>query len=108
MKKTLFIIFAFVAIISANGQTKENRPKFNLDFEQVRNNLPRAWNNFGNSGYTLFIDSINAQNGKYSSVIEYKGGTPGYKAWSFTLPNNYEGKEITLSGYIKTENVTEG
>ena len=31
-----------------------------------------------------------------------------FKAWSFTIPNSYAGKKITLVGYVKTENVTEG
>ena len=48
------------------------------------------------------------QNGKYAASIEFKEGKPTFKAWSFKIPNNYAGKEITLTGYIRTENVTDG
>ncbi|MBK6986051.1 MAG: hypothetical protein IPH32_15485 [Bacteroidetes bacterium] len=46
---------------------------------------------------------------KIFAVIELNKGTKSdYKAWEFKIPNNYAGKKITLSGYIKTENVTDG
>lgn len=35
-------------------------------------------------------------------------GTEGFRAIMYTLPNNYAGRKITLSGYLKTENVTDG
>lgn len=58
---------------------------------------------------TLSLDSTHAKSEKYCAVIELNKGTKSdYKAWEFKIPNNYAGKKITLSGYIKTENVTDG
>jgi len=48
------------------------------------------------------------KSGKYSATIEFKQGDPSFRAWAFTIPGNYAGKKITLTGYIKTENVTDG
>ena len=41
-------------------------------------------------------------------VINFTGNTVDDQRIEFALPDNYNGKKITLSGYIKTENVTDG
>ncbi|MEU2027467.1 hypothetical protein ABZ787_00500, partial [Micrococcus luteus] len=48
------------------------------------------------------------KSGKFSAAIENTGSKKNFGALSITLPANYEGKSIRLSGFIKTENVTEG
>jgi hypothetical protein len=58
--------------------------------------------------YLVALDSTEVKSGKYSASIEYKEGTADFNAWGFNLPGNYAGKKITLSGYIKTSNVTDG
>jgi hypothetical protein len=59
--------------------------------------------------YIIYLDSVNPHSGKYSAVIEFKEeGSSGFSAVSVVLPDNYEGEQITLSGYIKTENVKDG
>ena len=108
MKNTSFTGLILLATILANCQMTEIKTRFNLDFEQTGNNIPIGWENFGSSAYAIYLDSTNVQNGKYSSVIEFGGNTSDFKAWAYTLPANYDGKNITLSGYIKTENVTNG
>ncbi len=108
MKKTFFaFLLPFLAIIS-NCQTRETSSKFNLDFEIIEHGLPTGWSNFGSPDYMIAIDSTNVKSGKYSASIEFKDGNQDFKAWGFTLPDNYEGKKITLAGYIKTENITDG
>lgn len=70
--------------------------------------LGHGWDNFGSGLYQISLDSAIVESGKYSVCIESGQGGSGYKALGFTLPENYKGKKITLSGYIKTENVSEG
>lgn len=63
----------------------------------------------GNKNYILGVDSTVVRNGKYSGTIEHKAGTKtNFEALSYYIPWDYEGKKITLSGYVKTENVTNG
>ncbi len=105
MKKTFFTILTLAIGLTTFCQTSE---KFNFDLEIIDNGKPTGWDNFGSTNYVIALDSINKKNGKYSATIEFKDGAPDFKAWAFTLPDNYSGKRITLTGYIKTENVTDG
>lgn len=108
MKKlTLSVIIILLFLNLGCAQTSEIH-KLNLDFEQVENNYPSKWENFGSKDYKIYMDSVNAQNGKNSVVIESQGNKSDFKALAINLPNNYNGKFIRLSGYIKTENVTDG
>ncbi len=69
---------------------------------------PSYWANFGSADYKISIDSADAKSGKYSAVIESMNAEPNFKALAFNLPKNYKGTSIRLTGYIKTENVTDG
>ena len=108
MKKlsiSIFITFLFSVI----GYTQNSKiQKLNLDFEQNEKGYPTKWENFGNNNYKIYIDSVNVKNGKFSAVIENTENKSDFKALAINLPNNYSGEFIRLSGYIKTENVTEG
>jgi C-terminal processing protease CtpA/Prc len=108
MKKSILTLLILFISITTYCQNKETISKFNFDFENAEKGSPAGWNNFGSPNYILALDSINIKSGKYSATIEYKEGNPDFKAWAFTIPGNYAGKKITLSGYIKTENVTDG
>lgn len=109
MKKTfLTFISTFIAIISYS-QFLDRALKFNFDFEMIEKGIPKDWNPFGNSSnYLISIDTTIVKSGKRAASIEFKEGNPEFKALAFTLPDNYTGKKITLTGYIKTENVTDG
>ena len=108
MKKlTLSVIITLFFLNLGCAQTSEIH-KLNLDFEQVENNYPTKWENFGSKDYKIYVDSVNAQKGKISAVIENQGDKSDFKALAINLPNNYNGKFIRLSGYVKTENVTDG
>ncbi|MCX6230231.1 MAG: S41 family peptidase [Bacteroidetes bacterium] len=100
----LLLFFAFTSY----SQTKQTNSILNLNFEVTENGKPIGWKDFGNSDYKFALDSINVKNGKYAVTIEFNGEIPKRKAVSYILPNNYDGKKITLSGFIKTENVTAG
>jgi C-terminal processing protease CtpA/Prc len=105
MKKIILTFLTLVIGLTSFSQTKE---KYNLDFEITDNGKLKDWNNFGSSNYAIALDSINKKSGKYSATIEFREGNPDFKALAFTIPDNYAGNKITLTGYIKTENVTDG
>lgn len=106
MKK---IILLFIVLLPLIGFTQSSEiQKLNLDFEQGENGYPINWENFGSSDYRIYLDSANAKNGIFSTVIESTGNKPDFKALAINLPNNYKGKSIRLSGYVKTENVADG
>ncbi|MEB2778633.1 S41 family peptidase [Algoriphagus sp. D3-2-R+10] len=108
MKKSILTFLYLVFATAAYCQTKETDSKLNFGFENALIEQPVGWENFGSSEYIISLDSITTKSGKYAASIEFNEGNPEFKAWSFTLPDNYAGKKITLTGYIKTENVTDG
>ncbi len=108
MKKSFFLLFSLFLVIISCSQTKQASSKLNFDFEQVKDSHPVNWNEFGNQNYIIALDSTEVRSGKYSVSIEFKDDKPDFKAWGYTIPDNYAGKNITLTGYIKTENVTDG
>ncbi|WP_143885146.1 S41 family peptidase [Chryseobacterium binzhouense] len=79
----------------------------NLNFEKFENNFPSQWETFGDGSATISSDYKEKQEGKTSVVFHAEEGSE-FKALMYTLPENYKGKKITLSGYIKTENITDG
>ncbi|MCX6282698.1 MAG: S41 family peptidase [Bacteroidetes bacterium] len=106
----LFLLFTCLLVFSMQSfsQDKSRAEKFNFGFEKVLKNKPLFWDSMGSSAYRLSLDSTVNHGGRYSVVIEYNGDDPQFRAWSYTIPGNYPGKMITLSGYIKTENVKDG
>lgn len=102
MKKYFIVPFLLWGMASFAQQKIEN-----LDFETTENNSPALWKLMGNNSAKVFSDFDEKQQGKASAVIESEG-TEGFRAIMYTLPNNYAGRKITLSGYLKTENVTDG
>lgn len=101
--KTFFCCLLLLLTINIYGQEM-----FNLDFEEVKNNVPANWNDFGSDAYIISLDTINAYSGKNAVIIEYDGKAPDFKAWAYTIPAKYMGEKIKLTGYLKTENVSEG
>jgi len=106
-KLTVSVVITFFFPLIGYSQTSEIQ-KPDLDFEQSEKGYPAKWNSFGSDDYKVYTDSINVKSGKFSVVIENTGSKAGFKALAIDLPNNYNGKFIRLSGYIKTENITEG
>ncbi|MCL2063891.1 MAG: S41 family peptidase [Candidatus Cloacimonetes bacterium] len=66
------------------------------------------WKIAQKTGYPISFDTENVKNGEMSVVIEQTTDFIDWHALWVPLPHNYEGEQITLSGYIKTENVSEG
>lgn len=108
MQKIIIFLFAILSMANMFCQEIEVHNKFNLDFENIENGLPIGWNISSDSNYKLSIDSLEVNSGKYSLLLESNRESSGFYVIRLELPNNYAGKKITFSGYIKTENVTDG
>ena len=112
MKKIkLSILVLFFTSLIGCSQTSKVRTEvqdLNFDFEQIENGFPIKWVTFGSQDLKIYVDSIHTKSGKFSVIIENTESDPDFKAIAFKLPNNYNGKSIRLSGFIKTENVTGG
>lgn len=109
MEKIISLV-TLLLLLSIHGQAQEANSWMNLDLETVENGLPFNWHgiNYGDTiNYTVSVDSFIVNSGKYAASVEFTGDKLGSKSLAFYLLN-YEGKKITLSGYIKTENITEG
>lgn len=103
--KSFLLFTAFnLLVLSTFSQV----PTFNFDIEELDHNIPKNWDQFGSANYTAQSDSIHVKNGKRSLSLAFTGGASDFSAVAFTIPKSYEGKEITLSGYVKTENVEDG
>ncbi|GGG20453.1 hypothetical protein GCM10011344_21360 [Dokdonia pacifica] len=104
MRITIFYFAIFIASIVSAQQT----PTLNLDFEQISENKPSQWNSFGGDDYKVNIDSTVVKQGNYSASIESIKKGKDFSAWGFTIPATFGGKKIKLTGYVKTENVSDG
>ncbi|GHT64248.1 hypothetical protein AGMMS50239_21620 [Bacteroidia bacterium] len=110
MKRKYFIIIIFLIILFAcvRGRKEEKKSQLNLDFEKVENGMPKGWHEIQqDSNYSISLDSVNVKSGKYSITIESKSDSACFQTLLLEIPN-YDGKQITLSGYIKTQNVKDG
>jgi C-terminal processing protease CtpA/Prc len=108
MKKIfLFICVCFAGC--ANAQFK-----FNGDFEELNptTKKPLSWllsfNKDQEKAYHVSLDSAVKQSGKYSLSINKVSGESDFGVIDFPISKAFEGKEIELKGYIKTENVSTG
>jgi len=106
-KYLLPIFISFLFLISCL-QIKISDSGLNLDFETVENGIPKGWDILRQQEYSVSLDSVNVKNGKYSIVLESTGDSVIAQPIAFLLPNNYDGEKMTLSGYMKTENITDG
>lgn len=101
----LFFIFLFTA---GCRQIKNTDSELNLSFEDIQDGKPKGWYFHPQHSYLVTIDSKDVKSGESAISIEYTGDTVAFQPIFITFPKSYEGKEITLSGYIKTENITDG
>lgn len=111
LRMSLLFIYSLLFFVTAcNAQ--DSSKIFNLDFEQNLNKgeLPDGWIKWGNSDYSIQIDTSIKYSGKYSTVISFKPESAGksFNSVAYQLFANYNASSITLTGYMKTENVIEG
>lgn len=101
MKKYLILTSLLLGTIIYAQKKVEN-----LNFEAVENNFPKIWSPIKSNSGKVYTDIHERQEGKNSVAIENE--KEGFSGIMYTLPENYHGKEITVSGFIKTQNITEG
>ena len=113
MKINTFLQFLILTLLAAScHQRKDSVRELNLNFEIVENGMPRGWDIYPrqtDTDYSVSLDSVNVYSGRYSIAIEYMRDSVfvPYQLIGRVL-RNYVGEKITLSGYIKTENVADG
>lgn len=97
----LFVLLNFISCIN-----KHNQVCFNFDFETIQNSKFVGWVDLSNFESIVSIDSTTVYGGKYSMLINNIGIDNDYKIFVYPIYEVYEGDEITLTGYIKTENIS--
>jgi len=109
--KNFFYIFLTI-FLSTIQSYSQNRTlvdkKYNLSFEVIKNGMPVGWQANGGVNYKFSIDSMIVRHGKYAAVIEFSGEVSRSGVLGMIIRDNFNGKLITLSGYIKTEEVKDG
>ena len=112
MTPKFFLQFFILILLATNcHQKKDSDSELNLNFEMIENGMPKGWEIYPQqTDYFVSLDSVNVYSGRYSIAIEYMRDSTfvPYQLIGLILPNNYRGEKITLSGYIKTEIVTDG
>ncbi|MFA7420678.1 MAG: erythromycin esterase family protein [Melioribacteraceae bacterium] len=100
--------YYLIALIFSCFSLVHSQVYLNLDFEETTSNgIVKDWK-LGGNGYDLKIDSNICFSGKNSLYIEKIGnGNVGVGTSSFPI-EDARGKQLKYSGYIKTENITEG
>lgn len=104
-----FLLAVFLTLAAA-VQPQTAPPDLNLGFEKVSEagKLPDNWTTMG-SGYSLNVDAVEKKSGQNSLRIEpVPAGGGGFGAAAYSIPGNYEGKEIELRGFLKLKDVSDG
>lgn len=101
--KKITALLALCASISVFGQDKVS----NFGFEE-NEPLTQKWFGFGDANYYVAIDNEVYHSGKASVTIQSKPTSKNFQPFSYSIPSDFGGKKIKLTGYIKTENVAGG
>src|SRR5579863_1026718 len=101
--------FLFLCFVFRYGYTYTQN-SYNFDFEtlSVTTGLPEGIQSNQKTEYVLSVDSLIRQHGKYSLSLEQKDQNAKFGAFSFSIEPRFSGNKLTLKGYIKTENVSDG
>ena len=87
---------------------------YSFDMEDINpsTKMPFGWLAPGTEarqkGYPVKIDSVVKQSGRYSLSIEKGIGEGQFGASNMHIDPVFSGKRIRLTGYVKTENITNG
>ncbi|MEL0644264.1 S41 family peptidase [Olleya sp. Ti.3.14] len=103
MKK---LIFTFYILLLCNSMYAQD--SLNFDFEILKEKEAVGWSSFGNKEYNIVYDTAISQNGVTSASIEGNGNTDEFRVLTYTIPADFGGKKIKLTGYLKTENIVNG
>ena len=109
--KVLSLFLVFVIAMAVAGQPQTNRHEFNFGFEKItdKTKLPDQWAQMG-TGYILKTDTLEKRSGDAAILIESPQEKRGssFGSVAYTIPVNYEGKEIELKGFLKLKDVSDG
>ncbi len=110
MKFSIFLLCLFFSCTISSAQKAD--PVLNLGFEDMKadSDLPNGWFQWGMPEYELQVDSIVKNSGNQAMLITPKKipSEQSFGCAAFKIPSVYDGKEITLEGYMKLENVDDG
>ena len=111
MNKTLLTIILTILTADTLSQTNVVTAEFNFGFEtnSLTQNLPDKWFQWG-SNYLIKIDTTNKHSGKNSIIIQPSEGRTAnsFGCIAYSIPAQYEGKEIELRAFMKLLKVSEG
>jgi hypothetical protein len=108
--KALLALFLLSYAISSCAQ----KTSFNIDAEDIdiTTKIPKGWtfafNNDQRKAYVAELDPAVKYSGKHSISIRNVSNQANFYAFSYPIYKTFEGREILLKGYIKTENVKSG
>ena len=102
------LIVIMIGLVNWSCCAQGVEPKFNLNFEQnsLNEKLPAGWFQWGT--YDLQKDSADVHSGKYSASIISSESGDAFGSITYQIPAHYEGEEIVLKGYMKTDKVADG
>ncbi len=104
-------MFCLISNLACMGQQTPNQT-LNLSFEKTndKGNLIGAYFPWDKDDYFSYKDDSVKMDGNNSLRLqkEISSTKPGFGVVTFSLPANFKGTEITLRGYIKTEDVKDG
>ena len=102
MKRILLLLLLIT------GNVHSQKEKFNLNFDQVEQerDLPDEWFRWGD--YKIEIDKRNPYSGEYAAKISSEENMNSFGSIAYEIPANYRGSYLSLEGYIKTENISNG
>lgn len=107
MRKALLLALSLL-FLCTTIHAQDEAPSFNFDFEKANSGegLPDQWVQWGS--YKLSVDTDNPQSGKRALLIEAGEDGGSFGSVAYRIVPEYAGEKITLEGYMKTENVSEG
>lgn len=111
--KILLTALLFIPTCSVFAQQPlADLKNLNMGFEEtdLQNGKPRYWSS-PIQGPDFGTDTLIRHSGKRSAYLQFNGNKdPKYRGTNLNiyLPANFAGKSIRLSGYVKTEGITDG
>lgn len=106
-----FTVIGLLNVLPGSGQSTPNQT-LNLSFEKTNDSGRITGCNFSTGQYDYFSyrdDSVKMEgNNSLRLQKDVSSTKEGVGFIGFSLPANFEGTEITLRGFVKTESVQEG
>lgn len=109
MKKLLTLL-----LLCASLYTCAQKPHYNIDAEELdaTTRLPKSWtfafNPDQQKAYKASLDEETKYAGKHAIAVENIGSQAPFYAIDYIINKTFQGREIELKGYIRTENIKSG